>query len=145
MKIFRSHLTVGYIAIAVLALIGTWINNLQYLPLGVFQVLPQFFDDSLASAGSRSLTIDLVFLTLAVCIWMVCEARRLKMRGVWWYIFFGMTIAISVTAPLFLAQRERALGAGGSKTPVGAADLAGLALLTVAALAYAGAGVLRVW
>ena len=40
---------------------------------------------------------------------MVLEARRLGMRGVWLYLLFGMLVAISVTVPIFLINRERAL------------------------------------
>jgi hypothetical protein len=70
---------------------------------------------------------------------MVLEARRLAMRGVWLYLIFGMLVAISVTVPIFLINRERAmaarpLDAAGS---LHAADVAGLAAVGLAAIAYA--------
>lgn len=50
---------------------------------------------------------------LAAVIWMVLEARRVGVRFVWLYVLFAMTIAISVTFPLFLVARERRLATRG--------------------------------
>jgi Terpene cyclase DEP1 len=71
---------------------------------------------------------------------MVLEARRLAMRGVWLYLIFGMLVAISVTVPIFLINRERAMAAARPLDAAGslhAADVAGLAAVGLAAIAYA--------
>lgn len=140
MPISRKTLCVIYALIALLALLGTWGNNVAYLSLGFAGANMTFWQETLANPASRSITVDLFFLGLAVFVWMVLEARRLGMRGVWLYLLFGMLIAISVTVPIFLINRERALAqrepssAAGS---LGVFDIAGLAAVTVAITAYA--------
>ena len=107
MSVSRRVLCAAYGVIAVLALIGTWGNNLPYLQSG----FAAFWQDTLANPASRSITVDIFFLTLVVFVWMVLEARRLAMRAVWLYLIFGMLVAISVTVPIFLINRERAMAA----------------------------------
>jgi len=135
----RKNLCIAYGLIALFALIGTWGNNLTYLPLGFVGANQAFWTDTLANPASRSITVDIFFLGLAVFVWMVLEARRLAMRGVWLYLLFGMIIAISVTVPLFLILRERALAAKGKASTGGTlhrADVFGLVAIGLLALAY---------
>jgi hypothetical protein len=136
MSVSRRVLCAAYGVIAVLALIGTWGNNLPYLQSG----FAAFWQDTLANPASRSITVDIFFLTLVVFVWMVLEARRLAMRGVWLYLIFGMLVAISVTVPIFLINRERAMAAARPLDAAGslhAADVAGLAAVGLGAIAYA--------
>jgi len=77
---------------------------------------------------------------------MVLEARRLGMRGVWLYLLFGMLVAISVTVPIFLINRERALAArepSSAAGTLGTFDVIGLVFVTAAILAYAAMALLR--
>ena len=136
MSVSRRVLCAAYGVIAVLAVIGTWGNNLPYLQSG----FAAFWQDTLANPASRSITVDIFFLALVVFVWMVLEARRLAMRGVWLYLIFGMLVAISVTVPIFLINRERAMAAARPLDAAGslhAADVAGLAAVGLAAIAYA--------
>lgn len=139
MTISRKALSVAYGISAVLALIGTWGNNVRYLDLGFLGANIQFWTDTLANPASRSITVDLFFLGLPVFVWMVLEARRLGMRGVWLYLVFGILIAISFTVPLFLINRERALAARDSSSTAGTmsrGDVAALILFGVACVWY---------
>lgn len=139
MPISRKVLCAAYGVIALLALIGTWGNNLDYADLGLKGLAIQFGPDTLVNPASRSITVDLFLLGLAVLVWMVLEARRLGMRGVWLYLVFGMLIAISVTVPIFLIFRERALAAREGSETAGAltiGEIAGLAAVTIAVCAY---------
>ena len=115
-----------YAIIAVVALYGTWSQNLAYGP-----TLKGFFPDATANPAARSVTIDIFMMALAASFLMVYEARRLGIRFVWAYIFFGLTVAISFTFPLFLIAREFALGRD-TPTPRGIAwyDYVGLLLVT---------------
>jgi hypothetical protein len=136
MSVSRRALCVAYGVIAVLALIGTWGNNLPYLRSG----FAAFWQDTLANPASRSITVDIFFLILAVFVLMVLEARRLAMRGVWLYLIFGMLVAISVTVPIFLINRERALATAKPSDAAGsldAADVAGVVAVGLGAIAYA--------
>jgi hypothetical protein len=140
MTLSRQALCVLYGAVAVLALIGTWGNNVAYLNLGFLGANVQFWTDTFANPASRSITADLFFFGYAVFVWMVLEARRLNMRGVWLYLILGFLIAISVTVPVFLINRERALA--GRETAAHAntltiADVVGLIVLGIAFVAYA--------
>lgn len=104
----NRHILCGvYAAIAVVALIATWSQNVAYLHGSGFP--NGFLQDLNANAASRSITIDILLFFLAAAIFMVVEARRLGIRYVWAYILGGMLIAISVTFPLFLIARERRL------------------------------------
>ena len=95
--------------------------------------------ETLANPASRFITVDVLFLALAVIVWMLREARRLKMRGVWLYVVGGFLIAISVAYPLFMIHRERVLGASPSDDAerLGVGDKVGLAILSVMFVAYA--------
>ena len=142
MSVSRRVLCAAYGVIAVLAVIGTWGNNLPYLQSG----FAAFWQDTLANPASRSITVDIFFLTLVVFVWMVLEARRLAMRGVWLYLIFGMMVAISVTVPIFLINRERAMAAAKPLDAAGslhAADVAGLAAVGLGAIAYAALTLLQ--
>jgi hypothetical protein len=142
MSVSRRALCAAYGVIAVLALIGTWGNNLPYLQSG----FTAFWQDTLANPASRSITVDIFFLILAVFVLMVLEARRLAMRGVWLYLIFGMLVAISVTVPIFLINRERALAAAKPSDAAGsldAADVAGLVAVGLGAIAYAALTLLQ--
>jgi hypothetical protein len=139
MPVSRKALCLVYALIAVLALVGCWANNIQYLHLGVVGTNAAFLRDTLANPASRSVTADLLFLLLAVVIWMVLEARRLGMRRVWLYLLFGAGIAISVTVPIFLINRERALAARESRDVAGTlsrSDIVGLVLVGAVVIAY---------
>jgi uncharacterized protein DUF2834 len=140
MSISRKALCVAYGLIALLALVGTWGNNVAYLSLGFMDANTTFWRETLVNPASRSITVDLFFLGIAVFVWMVLEARRLGMRGVWLYLLFGMLVAISVTVPIFLINRERALAARESSSAAGTLsvpDVVGLVLVTAAISIYA--------
>lgn len=146
MTISSKALCIVYGLIAVLALIGTWGNNIDYLHLGFLGANLRFWQDTLATPASRSITVDIFFLGLAIFVWMVLEARRLGMRGVWLYLVFGMLIAISFTFPLFLINRERKLARlepSAVARSFGLANVMGLFAVGLAMLAYTTLTLLR--
>jgi hypothetical protein len=141
----RSILSAAYGLIALLALVGTWGHNVHYLHLGFVGANLRFWQDTLANPASRSITADILFLYAALAIWMVLEARRLAMKGVWLYLLGGALIAISVTFPLFMVHRERALARGqdeGIRVAFSLADVLILAFSFVAACGYAAKALL---
>jgi hypothetical protein len=126
-------------ALALLALVGTWGHNIAYLPLGFLGATAQFWRETLATPASRSITFDLFALILPVFYWMFSEARRLSMRGIWWYVLASFLIAISVAVPVFLMHRARVISQG--KPASGTAGLSrgeqlGFVALVVPVLAY---------
>ncbi len=123
-----------YVLIALVALIATWSQNLAYLDRGG-QFLSVFWQDTKANPAARSITVDIALFLLAAAILMVLEARRHGVRFVWLYILGGFLIAISVTFPLFLIDRE--LRVGRTETArIGRGDAVGLVVLAAATAAF---------
>jgi hypothetical protein len=122
-----------YVAIAALALIATWRQNIWFLlegERGLAGGLLDFWPALLVNRATTSITVDIFLFGLAAVVWMVVEARRHQVRNVWVYVLLSFVIAISVTFPLFLAAREHRLAALDPKdAPVrfSAGDLLGFA------------------
>ncbi len=139
MTISRRLLCVAYASIGLVALVGTWGNNVAYLNLGLLGANVHFWQETLVNPASRSITVDILLFSVAVIVWMLLEARRLAMRGVWVYVLAGAFVAISAAFPAFLIHRERTLAARDGSDCAGtlsAGDLAGLAVLCAVSLAY---------
>jgi hypothetical protein len=135
----QKLLCLVYALIALLALVGTWGHAFSYLPLGVVQANVQFWQDTLVNPASRFIGVDIIMLCMAVWLWMLTEARRLGVRGVWWYVAGSVLIGVSTFVPLFLIHREVARarwdeGREGAGLTTG--DWAGMALVLVVALGY---------
>jgi len=147
MVITRKALCIGYALIGALAFVGSWGNILGSLAeQGFFEGTLQFWTDVLVNGPNRFITVDILFLTLAVAVWMVLEARRLNMPGVWLYLVFGALVAISLAVPLFLIHRERRLAALDAESPAGQLhgyDLVGIAILATAVLAFTVLALMR--
>lgn len=111
MSMSRKVLCGIYGAIAVLAFFGTWGHNVKYLHLGFWGSQGAIWRESLINPAARANTVDLACSGLAVFIWMLLEARRLGIGGVWIYALFFMIAGISVSVPVFLIHRQRALAA----------------------------------
>ena len=98
MTLSRQALCAVYALIGITALITTWANVLgavqQY---GFWEGTVRFWQDTLVNESSRFITVDLLFLGLTVILWMLLEARRLAMPGVWVYVIGGLLVAISFT------------------------------------------------
>ena len=128
----RSALARLYVAVAALALIATWRQNIGFLlegDRGLVGGLIDFWPALLANRATTSITVDIFLFGLAAVLWMVGEARRLNIRLVWVYVLLSFAVAISVTFPLFLAAREHRLAElDPADAPVrfSASDLVGL-------------------
>jgi len=141
MTISRKMLCVVYALIGLAALAGTWGNNLHYLGLGFTNANVRFWLDTLANPASRSITVDVFFFALAATVWLLLEARRLGMRGAWWYVLLSLLVAVSFAFPMFLIHRERTLARLDASAPAGSlkpADVLGLLALALLCFAYAG-------
>jgi len=133
-----------YAVIALVALVGTWHQNVAYLRAdegvltGFALATGRFWIETLATPASTSITVDLGLLLLPLFALMIIESRRLAIRFVWIYIVLGLLVAISVTFPLFLIARERRLAAGGESA--GTLGFTGLDTVGLAALGAAMGG-----
>jgi hypothetical protein len=126
-------------ALALLALVGTWGHNIDYLDLGFLGANARFWSDTLVNPASRSITADIFALALPVFYWMIAEARRLSMRGAWLYVVGSILVAISVALPVFILHRARVLGRAGEQPAQGrlnVADWIGMCALSMLTLGY---------
>ena len=95
-----------YAAIAALALVATWSNNITFMLEPQNQNALSFVRALYANGATASITNDLLLYALAGSIFMVLEGQRLHMRYVWLYILLSLLIAVSVMFPLFLIARQ---------------------------------------
>ena len=100
----RKLLCTVYVAIALVALVATWSQNIIHVRNGGSSL--GFFETLKDNPSSRGITADIFLLGLSVTILMVIEARRVGVKFVWAYIIGAFVIAISVAFPLFLLARE---------------------------------------
>jgi hypothetical protein len=89
-----------------------WYFNIRFMveaqePLTPHRWVAAGFETTLMG----SITTDFLIGTTPVLVWMVIEARRLKMRHWWVYIVTTFLIAFAFACPLFLLMRERRLRA----------------------------------
>ena len=141
MTISRKVLCVTYGLISVVALVVTWANLVPLVRrVGFWGAQWQFWhEDVLMNESSRFLIIDVLFFALAVVIWMVLEARRLGIPGVWLYVAVAVLIGVSVAFPVYMIHRERRLAAREPNTAAGtlkALDGVGILLFGVAFTAF---------
>lgn len=109
----RQILCAVYAAIAIIALIATWSQNLAYQNAAA-DMFSSFLHETKATPASRSITADILLFFLAAAVFMVVEGRKHGVRLIWAYIVGGIFIAISVTFPLFLIAREVRMNAAGA-------------------------------
>ena len=139
MTISRRSLRAVYAFVGLVALVGTWGNNIEYLHLGIVGANIRFWQETLVNPASRSITVDILCLALAAIVWMLTEAHRLSMRGVWLWVLFGVFVAMGAAFPWFMVHRELALErieATGNGGTLSAADVLGIVLVGIAVLAY---------
>jgi hypothetical protein len=147
MTVPRKALCGVYALFGLLAFVGAWGNLPAFVGAhGFWGGTVLFWQRTLVNESSRFITVDLLFLALTVVVWMVLEARRLGIPGVWVYVVLGLLIAISLTVPLFMIQRELKLAAREPGSPAGTlrpADVVGIVVLGVISLTYAVVGLSR--
>ncbi|MBV8518423.1 MAG: DUF2834 domain-containing protein [Acidobacteria bacterium] len=116
--------------------------------LGFWGFQRYFYQQSLINPAGRANFVDMYVFGVAVFIWMVMEARRLRMRFIWLYPVAFLLIGISTFVPIFLINRQRALAAQEGGTVAGAMtgfDAIGLILSVLGVAALAVALLLQTW
>lgn len=98
-----TPLAIAYLVIAVGGLVGTWWFN----ALAIVQ-MNDFVTDLVTSGPAvSSITVDLLVVAVAGSVFILVEARRLRMRFGWLYVVGSALTAFAFTFPLFLAMRQR--------------------------------------
>ncbi len=147
MTVSRKALCFCYGIIALIALVGTWGNVLDLLgEYGFWGGTLKFWQDVLVNESSRFITSDILFLMLAIFLWMVLEARRLQIPFVWGYLAFGFFVGPSIGVPLFMIHRELKPAEREPGTPGGTLhmrDVAGLIACGLVFTVYSGIALTR--
>lgn len=149
-SVSRKALCAVYAFLAVVGLAGTWLQNVKYLQmhLGFWGFQRYFYQQSLINPAGRANFIDMYVFGVAVFIWMVMEARRLRMRFIWLYPLAFLLIGISTFVPIFFINRQRALAAqegGDAAGTITGVDVAGLVLSVLGVAALAVALLMQTW
>lgn len=102
--------------LALLGLIGTWTYNVRFMTEhgGTFDPV-LWVRGGFANTASASLAIDFYVSMFAGLVFMIAEARRIRMKRVWPYLAL-LGVAWAVALPLFLLARERHLAREGAVT-----------------------------
>ncbi|GAA1972778.1 DUF2834 domain-containing protein [Microbacterium pumilum] len=100
-----SPLAFVYLGLAIAGLIGTWWFNV----IAIIQLRDYVGDLVTSGAAVSSFTIDLLVAAIAGSIFIIVEARRLRMRFGWLYVVGAAITAFAFTFPLFLSMRQRRL------------------------------------
>ena len=93
-----------YLILSIVGLVTAWVFN----ALAVMNN-QDYAGAWFGSAVDWVLSADFTVVAIAVVVFMISEARRLKMRRVWLYILLSGITAMAFTFPLFMAMRERKL------------------------------------
>jgi len=94
-----------YLVLSIVGLVTAWIFN------GIAVMNNQDYMTAwFGTAVDWVLSGDFTIVAIAVVVFMISEARRLKMKRVWLYILLSGVTALAFTFPLFMAMRERRLG-----------------------------------
>lgn len=84
-----------------------WYFNVRFMQESAELLTPQrWLAQGFTNPLTGSITSDFLIGTIPVLVWMVVEARRLKMRYLWLYVLGTFLVAFAFTCPLFLLMRE---------------------------------------
>lgn len=93
-----------YLILSIVGLVTAWVFN----ALAVMNN-QDYAGAWFGSAVDWVLSADFTVVAIAVVVFMISEARRLKMKRVWLYILLSGITAMAFIFPLFMAMRERKL------------------------------------
>lgn len=112
-SVSRKTLCVVYAVVGFVAFTGTWIHGIKFIEmhLGFWGFWRIYYEQSIDNLAGRSNLVDLYLFGYCVFIWMIMEARRLKIRFIWLYPAAFLLIGVSTFVPIFMIIREHALAA----------------------------------
>jgi len=103
-----------YLVLAVVALGGTWSQNILFFREAGTTSGLAFIQACFANHAAASISIDIILFAFAAFVFMRVEARRLQIRFFWLYVLLSFLVAVSVTFPVFMAVRQKRLAALGT-------------------------------
>ncbi len=111
----RSALMVFYGAFAVAGAVVPWYFNIRHMRESGELLTPQaWLVGGFVNSLTASITTDFLIGTMPVLVWMLVEARRLRMRHAWFYLVTTFLVAFAFSCPFFLLMREARLARTGA-------------------------------
>ena len=106
-SIVVTPLMIFYGVFAMAGLVVPWYFNIRFMMESGEMITPQgLIAGGFVTPLASSLTSDFLIGTTPVLVWMVVEAKRLKMKYRWAYVALTFLIAFAFSCPLFLLMRE---------------------------------------
>lgn len=125
-----------YTSLALLGLIGAWVQVIGMLPMGFIGTTIAFWKGTVTTPSSTFIVVDILVLAATLATWMFGECRRIGISAMWaWVYFLGSTfVAISCFFPLFMAHRARRLRAANENAAPQGGDWIAVVLAVAGAL-----------
>ncbi|MDB4977429.1 MAG: hypothetical protein JWN48_5770 [Myxococcaceae bacterium] len=101
-----KRLCLTYFVIALVALIGTWSQNLAFTAEPGHDNPVAFILACFENHAAASISIDLLLFGVAAFVFMKLEAKRYQIRFYWLYVVASLVVAISVVFPVFMIARQ---------------------------------------
>jgi hypothetical protein len=96
-----------FLAMAIIGVGATWYFNVLFYLETADTSITNFIAQTVTTLPAKSISADISVVATTFLIWMVYEARKLKMKHWWLFIPLTFLIAIAFTFPIFLFFRER--------------------------------------
>ena len=109
MKHKYTTIELVYLFMALIGISATWYFNVLFYLQTEDTSITNFIAQTVTTLPAKSISADISVVATTFLIWMIYEARKIKMK--YWWLFLPLTfmIAIAFTFPLFLFFRERKL------------------------------------
>ena len=98
---------VVFLLLAIIGLAATWYYNALFYLTAEDTSIGNFIALTKTTLPAQSINADISVVAITFLIWLVHEARKLKMKHWWLFIPLTFLIAIAFSLPLFLFVRER--------------------------------------
>ena len=98
---------VVFLLLAIIGLAATWYYYALFYLTAEDTSIGNFIALTKTTLPAQSINADISVVAITFLIWLVYEARKLKMKHWWLFIPLTFLIAIAFSLPLFLFFRER--------------------------------------
>ncbi|QLG44304.1 DUF2834 domain-containing protein [Costertonia aggregata] len=102
-----TKIEVVFLALAVVGLAATWYFNTLFYMYSEDTSIGNFIALTGTTLPAKSISADISVVAVTFLVWLIYEARKLKMSHWWLFIPLTFLIAIAFSLPLFLFFRER--------------------------------------
>ncbi len=113
MKPKFTFIEILFLLLAVVGLCATWYYNTRFYLEVEDTSIGNFLALTKTTLPAKSINADIAVVAIAFMLWMIYEARKLRMKHWWLFIPLTFLVALACSFPLFLFFRERTLRKAG--------------------------------